>query len=425
MKKLKSIGFIVLCSIHFVSWGQSIAFREADMKTASEQAKSGNKLLFVDFMADWCEPCKYLEQEVFSLPEVADYFNSRFVCVRVDVSKEENLARQYRIQAIPTLLFVDARGKELKRLEGALDASHIMYWAKVLTGDEPTMDELWSRYRKNKNEWEIARRILQEMPVYSYGMTSRTELEKWQTRVEKLFLEYWQAKPRQEWLNVTDLAIIMLYCQNPREKSDPVEFVIGHYAEFSEMVPPEVLISYLASYTKSIVRRLAMAGDLKYKAEITRLQGDLKPIFASVKTKSLPVEELITMEADALYALYGKKDQAKYLELQQVYLQKMGEAAGKEVYQEVAMNLLMAAQDKLTGDAARQALLWLDKLVTFPMKEEEKAIYVSAMGDCYVTLSDKVKAKECYNQAFLMSLQSGDAQLQAYFRKKMNDLGEE
>lgn len=422
MNKLRSIWIIVLCAIHFVSWGQGIAFRENNLNAALEQAKSENKLVFVDFMADWCEPCKRLSREVFAVPEIADYFNMRFVCVRVDVDKEQGLTQQYRIQALPTLVFLDARGKEQKRLVGGVGAMHIMYWAKVLTGSEPSMDDLWNQYRKDKKDIKVIQRILQEMPIYSSGMESREDARKWQTRVEKLFNEYWVLKPRSEMLNAEDLGIIMLYCRKWKEESEPVEFVIEHFAEYAELVVPEMVITYLASYADALVKNLAKAGDPDYKRVLARLQGDLKPVFEMVQTKSLAVEELMTAKADALYALYGEKDQAKYVELQRGFLERMGDLAGKDDYMNVVMDLLLKTNDKLTRESARQALVWLDKLISFPMEVSEKTIYISAMGDCYLTLANKAKAKECYNQAYLMSLQVQDPQLQAYYQQKVNKM---
>lgn len=61
----------------------------------------------------------------------------------------------------------------------------------------------------------------------------------------------------------------------------------------------------------------------------------------------------------------------------------------------------------------------VDKLISFPMEVSEKAVFVASMGDCYLTLENKQKAKECFNQAFMMSLQSQDPQLQAYFQQKV------
>lgn len=424
MKSIKFIGVVIACMFHFISWGQGIAFQESNLDAALEKAKSENKLVFVDFMADWCEPCTQLARNVFTKPEVADYFNTHFICVRVNVDKERDLAQQYSIQALPTLVFLNRQGKEQKRLIGGTEI-HMMYWAKVLTGREPAMEDLWERHRKNKEDLNLAQRILQEMPIYSLALGSRADAEKWQLRVEKLFNEYWKKKPRTEMVNAEDLGIIMLYSQGWKEENEAVEFVIKHFDEFVNFVPAHVLVSYLASYADALVKSLARAGSLEYKQVLARLQGDLKPVFDAVQTRSLPVAELMTAKADALYALYGEKDQAKYVQLQRGLLERMGDLAGKEDYQNIAMDLLLKVNDKLAKESAQQVLIWLDKLISFPMEVSEKTIYISAMGDCYVALADKAKAKECYNQAYLLSLQSQDPQLQMYYQQKLSGVSEE
>ena len=75
------------------------------------------------------------------------------------------------------------------------------------------------------------------------------------------------------------------------------------------------LVSFFASYQDRLVQSMAMDGDLEYKQQIARIKGDLKSVFDSVKTKSFSVEYLMTAKADAFYALYAQKDQAKYVRL--------------------------------------------------------------------------------------------------------------
>ena len=425
MNRIKCVIAIILCSFYFVSRGQTSVSWETNLKKAVEKAKSENKLVFVNFVAEGLAPSVQFARQIGESQELAQYFESRFVSVLVDISKDQQVARQFQIHGLPTLLFLDSRGKEIKRLLGGVTPEHIIYWAQVLTGEKPSVDMLWEQYRQDKDNLALMGQILREMPIYSLGLTSRADAEKWQDRVEKLFQTYWNAKPREEMINEKDFGIIVLYCQKWEEKNDPVEFVIKHYEEYAKIIPAQMLISYLASYVNTLVNNLAMAGDLEYKQVLARLQGDLKPIFDVVQTKSLPVEYLMTAKADALYTLFREKDQEKYIQLQRDYLEKMGDLAGKEDYQNAAMNLLVKMQNKLTRESATQALLWLDKLISFPMEVSEKAVFVASMGDCYLTLENKQKAKECFNQAFMMSLQSQDPQLQAYFQQKVAALSDE
>lgn len=212
--------------------------------------------------------------------ELAQYFESRFVSVLVELfPKISRLLDNHQIQGLPTLLFLDSRGKEIKRLLGGVTPEHIIYWAQVLTGEKPSVDMLWEQYRQDKDNLALMGQILREMPIYSLGLTSRADAEKWQDRVEKLFQTYWNTKPREEMINEKDFGIIVLYCQKWEEKNDPVEFVIKHYEEYAKIIPAQMLISYLASYVNTLVNNLAMAGDLAYKQVLARLQGDLKSDF--------------------------------------------------------------------------------------------------------------------------------------------------
>ena len=142
---------------------------------------------------------------------MAQYFESRFVSVLVDISKDQQVARQYQIQGLPTLLFLDSRGKEIKRLLGGVTPEHIIYWAQVLTGEKPSVDMLWEQYRQDKDNLALMGQIMREMPIYSLGLTSRAVAEKWQDRVEKLFQTYWNTKPREEIIKEKDFGIIVLY----------------------------------------------------------------------------------------------------------------------------------------------------------------------------------------------------------------------
>jgi thioredoxin 1 len=67
----------------------------------SEVLKSG-KLVIVDFWAEWCGPCKMIAP---LLDEVARELPDKVKIVKVNVDQEQQLAQQYGIYNIPTLLF--------------------------------------------------------------------------------------------------------------------------------------------------------------------------------------------------------------------------------------------------------------------------------------------------------------------------------
>jgi len=61
-----------------------------------------DKLVIVDFWAEWCGPCKMIAP---LLDEVAKELPDKIKIVKVNVDHEQQLAQEYGIYNIPTLLF--------------------------------------------------------------------------------------------------------------------------------------------------------------------------------------------------------------------------------------------------------------------------------------------------------------------------------
>lgn len=73
--------------------------------------------VLVDFYANWCGPCKMLAPEL----EKAE---GSIKVIKVDVDEFEDLAREYGVMSIPTMILFDG-GKELKRNIGFIDKDKI------------------------------------------------------------------------------------------------------------------------------------------------------------------------------------------------------------------------------------------------------------------------------------------------------------
>ena len=81
-----------------------------------------DKLLVVDFYATWCGPCKKLSP---TLDEVSEEFAGQVNIVKVDVDESEDLAMDYGIRSVPTVLFFK-NGQQVDKFVGALPKSEIV-----------------------------------------------------------------------------------------------------------------------------------------------------------------------------------------------------------------------------------------------------------------------------------------------------------
>lgn len=84
------------------------------------EARTSGKPVVMDFYADWCIPCKELDEFTFSDPRLRKYAD-RFVFLKVDLTRdtgelERRLMEQYAIQGVPTIVFLDAGGAEIPEL---------------------------------------------------------------------------------------------------------------------------------------------------------------------------------------------------------------------------------------------------------------------------------------------------------------------
>lgn len=87
-----------------------------------EDAQNSGKIVFLDMYTTWCAPCKVMDEEVFTDPAVEALFDSKVISYKVDAEKGNgpDLALIYNVQVYPTLLFLDDKGREIVRNDGAL-----------------------------------------------------------------------------------------------------------------------------------------------------------------------------------------------------------------------------------------------------------------------------------------------------------------
>ena len=87
---------------------EGVNFRDITFEEALKQAKSENKLVFMDCYTSWCGPCKNMADKVFPQKAAGDYFNPRFVCVKYDMEKGAGveLAKKFEVHAYPTFLMI-------------------------------------------------------------------------------------------------------------------------------------------------------------------------------------------------------------------------------------------------------------------------------------------------------------------------------
>ena len=119
-----------------------IHFHDISYEDAIEKAKDEDKLLFVDIYADWCGPCRMLNQNVFPDSVLGVYFNKYFISIKVDGETPfgRKLMQEVGSNAFPTLLFISHNRSLLKMIRGYQSVDQLLAHAQgvVNPGDMPS-----------------------------------------------------------------------------------------------------------------------------------------------------------------------------------------------------------------------------------------------------------------------------------------------
>lgn len=100
-----------------------------DLEGALARAKAEKKLVLVDIYAEWCAQCKELDHKTWPAPEVEAWIRQNAVAVRIDTDKQRpDLAKKLEVRSYPSVILLDADGKELRRILGFQKPEQMRAW---------------------------------------------------------------------------------------------------------------------------------------------------------------------------------------------------------------------------------------------------------------------------------------------------------
>lgn len=154
-----------------------INFSHQSWSEVVAKAKAENKLIFIDFYTQWCGPCLNMAQNVFTLPAIGAYYNSHFVCAKIDAENGEGvtLAKKYGIYSYPTYIFVDPPSEEaVHRSSSRQSPEQFLQTGESALTPQKRSFYLDEQYKNGNRE----RQLLKDYIMYKNSIYARNDVNK-------------------------------------------------------------------------------------------------------------------------------------------------------------------------------------------------------------------------------------------------------
>lgn len=342
---------------------QGIEFFDGSLVEALALAKSEDKLVFVDVYAPWCGPCIVMQETVFPLPELGDYFNTKFVSIKYDggnatagqvISKH---AGPIKIFFDQNYLVLDSDGNELGRVVGgAPPRQFISIVSRMLGNSTSTFDAMEARYESGDRSPDFVQEYLLDSIVelafrdFDHIRASnidafRNEWDKYKKRADA----YFASRPYSKLINATDIQLVMFFHEKSPRGVGIVEFVIQHYDEFLGVSSESAMVQFTLGATWEGVKKSAREGDERFFEFIGSL--GTSPLQRAVayernrdpNSRLLPERMRYSWETQFHYK---RKDWQALFDIYESRIQEQGDSAKASLYA-AAANALSQSDDPI------------------------------------------------------------------------------
>jgi len=164
-----------------------------DLAAALKEAADSGCIVLIYFHADWCQPCRLMDEGTFTTRGITGYVTENFVPVRIDDSKEaSDVSKKYEIRLYPSLLFLAAGGDPLHMVLGPRTPAQlypileqVVALPKLIEAQAKAPDDLqanfdlggaWATLDQLKKAEPYLRRVINVDPGNAHGHLDQARL---------------------------------------------------------------------------------------------------------------------------------------------------------------------------------------------------------------------------------------------------------
>lgn len=376
MKRYYTSIILSLLIVNFsFAGGNGITFDNADFKTLLAKSKSERKLLMIKCYASWCEACKWMAANTLSNDTVGEFYNSNFICAKIDMENGEGLtiAKTYSVSAYPTFLFLNGDGKMVHRVAGGAYPQSFIQYGKDAMNPETQLASLIKKYeggeRKSDFLLNYVRNISSAYLPY-----------------EDVLQEYFKTQPESELTSEGNWQLILDLVYD--YKSPQFNYVLKNKQKFTEKYTEEAVNEKIKNvYTESLWACIQKKDDKGY-AEIK----------STIEKLNDPNREYIIFSSDLQY-YFAKKDWDNYAKQAALYTDKYF-GANPNILNEIAWNFYENIDDK---NLLAKAETWAKKSIEIKDGYANHDTYAAVL----CKLGKYTDAKQAAEDAIILAKKEG------------------
>jgi len=251
-----------------------MAFFHGSFDGALAEAREQGKKVFLDVYTDWCGPCIVMQETVFPLPEVGEYFNARFVNYKLDAEDESvggpEIAARYEVRAYPTYLILDNGGAEIGRATSGMSGDQfIALFSRMLGETESQFGTIRARFDSGERSPEFLQEYL-DAAIVDQSMAGDLDFQRF-AELKKVAGDYFASRDHSVLINETDARLVATYWDKTPRGDSLVEFVIDNYDEFVSVSSDAAMSQFVLGATWYAGLAAAELGDGSYEVLLEEL----------------------------------------------------------------------------------------------------------------------------------------------------------
>lgn len=362
--------FIILYTASAQS-SRGIDFEASDWEAVLIKAKQENKVIFLDAYTTWCTPCKEMDRNVFTSRRLGDFYNAKFVSVKMNMEEGFGpaLAIRYGVNIFPSSLYITGDGTMVYKKTGFQNINHMVSNGHIALDPNKQMRAWENRYNEGDRHADFISNYF--IAKYNQGDGGHIPL------INEYFLS------QKDWSTHRNTSLLFEFVEDAQDPK--FHYILDHLDHFSQTLGPHIVSEKIEIFAN---QRLYMDVPPPSLEEAESLMTRIDPDNGRLKFSNYRIKRH-----------FENKEYSQYADATIEHMKEFPTNDPKVLNQQ-AISFYQYIADR---DQLNKALTWAKKSSDI----EPNLNHLNTVASLYYKLRKKRKAKKYAKKAIKAAKKSG------------------